>query len=930
MLTTITPIRVFISSPGDLIPEREVVRAVLDELNDSPIFRDRFKVLPFAWEDGVPPAIGPHAQDTVDTYLLHPADADILICLLWLRMGSPQQRIDPDTGRPYQSGTEYEFLTAYRAHMARGRPLILLYRCQRPPHDGAALDREQTARVEAFFQRFLAGGDLQGLIGSFDHADSLRDKLRHDLSLLLQRDFAPPPPNRFGWPGPRSALPLAPTALVGREREMVELGKLLRRPNTRLLTLTGPGGIGKTRLALEIAAELFGETILPEAEFESGTKALGRSKGSQGFADGVWFVDLAPLSDPDLVISAISQALGRQEPTGQDSQEQLQAYLRDKQMLLVLDNFEQIVSAATRIAQLLSAAPELKVLVTSRTVLHLRGEKEYVVPPLARPNPQHLPSLEALSQYGAIALFVQRAQDIRLDFQLTQANARAVAEICERLDGLPLAIELAAARSRQFSPQALLGRLADRLKLLVGGPRDLPARQQTLRDTIDWSYNLLAPDERTLFRRLAVFAGGCTAEAAEAICNVASDLSINLLEGLASLVDSSLLRQEERSSSEPRFLMLGTIREYAFEQLAEHGELAGVQQHYAAYYLALAEAADLGLQSPQHNDWIVRLDDEYDNLRTTLEHSLLPGDSASSALQFAKALWRFWYMRGYVNEGRAWMVDGLMARVADDPTLLRATLLHGASLLAMSPSQYKRDSVQAEIRALRRTLADAPGVAEALGVLGILAVEQGNVERGRLLMEESLASARELGYTPVVARLLNNLAVIMRSQGEAEPAIALLEESLRICRDLHNQSGIGRVLANLGIVARALGDYDRAFKLLIEGLCISNDTGDTLNVLWNLHHLAIIAALQGQPARATQLFGAIDEPYKSVGLPRPSDEDASYSRILADIRSNLGEQAFAAAWAAGQALSLEQAIAASQEWLNQQERSVAAAEPPSV
>jgi predicted ATPase/transcriptional regulator with XRE-family HTH domain len=370
-------------------------------------------------------------------------------------------------------------------------------------------------------------------------------------------------------PHPTHNLPLQLTSFVGRELELAGVQQMLLDPAIRLLTLTGPGGTGKTRLALQVAT----------AQLDA-------------FRDGVWFVDLAPISDAGLVVTAIAQTLGVRQSGGQTLLEGLTTALRERQRLLVLDNFEQVLDAATVVSALLGLAPQLTVLVTSRETLHLYGEHEYPVPPLPVPDPHRLPALEAVSQYAAVALFIQRAQAVKPDFQVTNATAPAVAEICERLDGLPLAIELAAARSRHFAPEALLARLASRLRTLTGGARDRPARHQTIRAAIDWSYNLLAPDEQRLFWRLAVFVGGWTLEAAEAVCNREGDLALDMLEGLQSLADKSLLRQEMGSDGEPRFRRLETIREYAREHLEESGEAEELRQRHAAYFLALAERAE--------------------------------------------------------------------------------------------------------------------------------------------------------------------------------------------------------------------------------------------------------------------------------------------------------------------------------------------------
>ncbi|MFQ5794790.1 MAG: BTAD domain-containing putative transcriptional regulator [Candidatus Bipolaricaulia bacterium] len=494
-------------------------------------------------------------------------------------------------------------------------------------------------------------------------------------------------------------LPIPLTRFIGRDKERAVVQVRLLDEEMRLLTLTGPGGTGKTRLGLQVVADLIDH-----------------------FEDGACFVDLAPISDPGLVVSTIAQTLGVKEAEGRPLLDILKASLRGKQMLLVLDNFEQVVAAAPQVVELVAACPQLKVLVTSREPCHVRGEHVFPVPPLALPGSdgKRPLAIERLTQYEAVRLFIERAVAVKPDFAVTDENAPAVAEICIRLDGLPLAIELAAARIKLLSPQALLARLGNRLKLLTGGARDLPACQQTLRDTIDWSYDLLNTGERTLFERLSVFVGGGTLEAAEAVCIGADNLELkmDILDGLASLVDKNLLRRKEQADGEPRFLILETIREYGLERLEASGESEAIRRTHADYYLALAEQAEPKLEGPDQRMWLDRLEVEHDNLRAALVWFEQNGE-AEAELRLGGALWGFWHMRGYLSEGRRWL-EGALAKGEDRDVSasVRAKALHGA---------------------------------------GVLTHEQGDYERATVLYEESLDLRRELGDKPGVAILLSNL-----------------------------------------------------------------------------------------------------------------------------------------------------------------------------
>ena len=556
-----------------------------------------------------------------------------------------------------------------------GQPLNRVARLLSAGHGGQIL--LSLATHELVRDQLPAGVELRNL-----HEHRLKDLIRPErifqlVAPDLEVDYLP---LRTLASHPNN-LPLQPTPLVGREREVGAVRQRLMQPEVRLLTLTGVGGTGKTRLALQVAAELL-----------------------ESFQDGVWFVNLAPIRDPNLVISAIATTLGLREAGGQPVLETVQAFLQDKQLLLLLDNFEHVLPAAGVVAALLREAAHLKVLVTSRSPLHLQGEREYPVPPLELPNPQRLPPLERLQQYEAIKLFIQAAQAVRPDFQVTNANAPAVAEICAQLDGLPLAIELAAARSKLLPPEALLARLQSRLRLLTGGARDLAARHQALRSTIDWSYELLPAHEQRLFARLAVFVGGWSIEAATAVCDVDDEMPVEMLDALQSLLDKSLITPAE-GDDEPRFTMLETIREYALEQLHGDERVDDVRQWHAHYFHHLAQRAAAEWRGPRQLDWHRRLREEHANLLAALEWSGEHELEICAGLTAALPQW--WLVSGRSVEGRRWLHFVLEAPSALPPRL-RAHVLLGAGLLEWNPYvEVEARDRYAEGLALAREAGDA-------------------------------------------------------------------------------------------------------------------------------------------------------------------------------------------------------------------------------
>ena len=684
---------------------------------------------------------------------------------------------------------------------------------------------------------------------------------------------------------PRHNLPAQMTKFVGRRREIAKIEQLLE--TARLLTLIGPPGTGKSRLALETAARIINR-----------------------FANGLFFVDLAPINDPDLIISTIAQTLGILEIAGRDTEETLKSYLQQKRLLLLLDNFEHIIDAAPLVNELLMAAPGLKILITSRQPLQIYGEQEYAVPPLIVPDLDHPEPLQTLSQFEAVELFIQHAQAVSPGFALDDVNATAVAEICVHLDGLPLAIELAAARVKLFSPELIRTRLKDRFTTLTGGSRYLPDRLQTLRAAIDWSYELLDEDEKRLFARLAVFQGGRTVEAVDTICG--QDLIPDTFTLLESLLNKSLLQQYTGPDGEPRFTMLETIHEYARERLQENGETECIHKQHADYFVALAELAETELSGPKAKQWCTRLQIEMGNLRTALTWALA-NDEALVALRLASALRDYWYDAGNSIEGLKWTGRAL-ERAADAPPAMRAKALNAAGMLAAAKGEYvPAEQMHREALGLSRQAGDKINQAWALVFLGEDKMDSpGEYEGGITYCQESLALFREMDHKPGVIYALTMIGELSRLSGDYEQAGQAYEECLVECRRSGHKVRELVTIGNLAYVIYHQGDYERAKALEVSIQPQFRDLGLGYHVAAGFPTLVGTVAAQGELEQAARLLGAADALFESTGVSLKRSDQFELDRHADTLHQQLDQETFEKAYAEGRAMSLEEALACAQ------------------
>ncbi len=699
-------------------------------------------------------------------------------------------------------------------------------------------------------------------------------------------------------------LPAQLTTLIGRERETAAIEKLLLRDDVRLVTLVGPGGTGKTRVALQVGADLI-----------------------DAFEHGVYFVPLAPISDPGLVLSTISSTLGLREEGTRPLIDTLRETLRDKRMLLILDNFEQLLPAAPRLTNLLSACPGVSALVTSRALLRVRGEREFEIPPLRVPDLAQLPPLDHMLDDDAVRLFVERAQAIEEDFTLTAENRRAVAEISVRLDGLPLAIELAAARIKLLAPETLLTRLSSRLKTLTSGPRDLPARQQTIRNTIAWSHDLLGEDERIIFRRLSVFNGGFTLDAAEAVCEGVGPMDMDTLDGVASLVDKSLVRrirasldredgQAESGEADLRFMMLETIREYGQVRLVEAGEVAAARQAHAAFYQRLAEEGGMRIDQGQAVVWLDRLDSDRDNLRLALDWYAEAADrpTIEDGLKMASALWRFWYFRGYWAEGRA-RLESLLARTAARTSQRAWALLAVGSFAAEQADYAAARRFQEEALAIYREIGDPGGIGRALHRLGTIAFAQGDYPSADAKFRESLALLQERQDRGGMGIALHSLGEVAVAQGRYQDASRFYQDALGHGKVVGNPQIVAWALFGLGLIAYYQNDLPSARSLCQQGFQMADELGDKHATALARANLGLIAAAEGSVDAGRALLGESLAALEELGARRDvavtlnalgsliaqthPDEAWAYYTRAANVARSVGERAALAEALAG-------------------------------
>jgi predicted ATPase len=855
-------LRVFVSSTlQELAAERQAVRDAVT----------RLRLVPVMFELGA----RPHPPRQV--YRSYLAQSQVFVGVYWQSYGwvAPGEQV---------SGLEDEYL------LAAGLPRLIYVKSPAPEREPRLAEMLTRIRNdgEVSYQHFSAAGELQRLV-------------ENDLAVLLSERFemASAGDGAAGEASLAGAVPVPATPLVGRDDDAAAVGDLIRADGVRLVTLTGPGGVGKSRLAVEVAQRL-----------------------GPGFADGVRFVELGSVPVAEMVTAAIAAALGLNTSGGQLDAD-LKSYLRARRLVLVLDNFEQVMGAAPLVAELLGAAPGVVALVTSRMVLRLSGEHEFPVPPLPVPPTGARGDAADMQRCASVRLFVERAQAASAGFELTSGNAGAVAEICRRLDGLPLAIELAAARVRLLPPQALLARLDDTMGLLTGGARDLPERQQTLRNTLDWSFDLLSAGEQALFARLGVFAGTFDLPAAETVGAAAAPAGPGqagqVMDTLGSLVDSSLVQPQVRDG-EPRFGLLETIREYALDRLRDGADWREAHDSHAAYFLALAEPAPAELQGPGQLAWLDRLETEHGNLGAAMSWLVGQGQ-LEPAIHLSWATWRFWWLRGHAEELASY-VD-ILAKSEQLPPRQRALALSGTGFgLFASGDQAAAQPLLEQSLPLYRQAGDMLGAATAAAMLGHLLAMQHQDAQASELLEQTLAPLQEAGNDRLagperaqhlldVALVCNFLGQIRLSQADHDRAAQLFTEALNAARSAQDRFTILVSLYDLALSSQAQGDLAGAAEHLQEGVSQSAEARDEPSVAYYLEALAAVATRQDNLERAVRLLAAAGALLQAKGsgwlhalVPRAAHDDG----LLAALRARMGDAAFEQAWTRGQSLGGSRAV----------------------
>jgi predicted ATPase len=850
-------VRVFVSSTlQELADERQAVRDAVARLRLAPVMFE----------------LGARPHPPRQVYRAYLAQSQVFVGVYWQSYGwvAPGEQV---------SGLEDEYL------LSAGLPRLIYVKSSAPDREPQL--SEMLARIKqdggVSYQRFTDAAELQRLV-------------ENDLALLLSERFerAQPQPS-IAEAVPAGVLPASATPLVDREQEITALADLVTRQGARLITLTGPGGVGKSRLAVEAAGQL-----------------------GPGFPDGVRFVDLASVPAADLVAAAIAASLGLSTSGGRLFTD-ITSYLRPKRLLLVLDNFEQVSGAAPLVTELLGGAPGLVALATSRTLLRLSGEHEFLVPPLQVPSARAVP--RDLQRYASVRLFEARARAAAPGFELTSENVEAVAEICRRLDGLPLAIELAAARIRMLPPRALLARLDDPMSVLTQGPRDLPERQRTLKNTLDWSFGLLSGAEQALFARLGVFAGTFGLPAATAVCgDAAGQVQVQMMDTLSSLVDSSLVRAEALGD-EPRFSLLETIRQYARDRLRESGDWAEVHDRHAAYYLALAEPAEPELHGAGQLAWLTRLETRHGNLSAALSW-LTDQSRLEQAIHLVWATWRFWWLHGHAEELTR-HVDQILAKSASLPPAQRALVLSAAGFTHFAGGDEARARrLLKQSLPLYRQAGDRLGMGLTASALGHLLASQHEylvavdlleqtLDQLRAMAGEQLAGPERLQYLLDVALASNFLGQIELGLGDHDRAAELFTDGLAAARGASDRFTILVSLHDLALSSQARGDLAAAARLLQEGLRLAAEAGDEPSLAYYLEALAALAARQDNPWRAACLLAAADTALEANGsgwlhayVPRAPHDDSH----LAMLRARITDAAFEQAWAHGRSLAAAGAV----------------------